>query len=491
MACFQCKSCGGTMKVLDGTNVAECEYCLLKQTLPRYTNDNVAALYERAGHFRRNNDFDKAAKIYEQILEQDSTDAEAYWSLVLCCYGVEYVEDPKTQRRMITVNRIQHTSVYDDENYKSALRYSDVVSREVYQAEAEEINNIQKNFLQISQKEEPFDIFICYKETDENGRRTPDSVLAQELYKELTELGYKVFFARITLEDKLGTAYEPYIFAALDSSKVMVALGTKPEYFQAVWVKNEWSRYLAMIRKGAKKMLIPAYRDMDPYYLPEEFSHLQAQDMSKLGFMQDLVHGIQKLVGNNQPAPTAAPAPSSEVAPLLRRIELFLTDGMFQDAKSYCEKVLDKEPENGQAYVYQLLAQLQVNSLPQLKNYPDAFDHLPSYKNAVRFAAADVAEELIGYNRSIRNRNQSNQWWNQTASQQINQQQDLIRKQQQEIFLQQRMERQAEIDKLTQKRKKRIGWCIFWFIVYAPIGIIQLIRVLTINSKIKKLEKEL
>ena len=56
------------MKVLDGTNVAECEYCLLKQTLPRYTNDNVAALYERAGHFRRNNDFDKAAKIYEQIL---------------------------------------------------------------------------------------------------------------------------------------------------------------------------------------------------------------------------------------------------------------------------------------------------------------------------------------------------------------------------------------------------------------------------------------
>ena len=76
----------------------------------------------------------------------------------------------------------------------------------------------------------------------------------------------------------------------------MVVLGTKPEFFNAVWVKNEWSRYLALIRGGAKKMLIPAYKDMDPYDLPEEFSHFQAQDMSKLGFLQDLIRGIKKIV---------------------------------------------------------------------------------------------------------------------------------------------------------------------------------------------------
>ena len=96
----------------------------------------------------------------------------------------------------------------------------------------------------------------------------------------MTNEGFKVFFSRITLEDKLGTAYEPYIFAALNSAKVMVVLGTKPEYFNAVWVKNEWSRYLALIKAGQKKILIPAYKDMDPYDLPEEFSHLQAQDMT-------------------------------------------------------------------------------------------------------------------------------------------------------------------------------------------------------------------
>ena len=150
---------------------------------------------------------------------------------------------------MPTVNRAQFTSIYDDANYKAALEYADSAQREIYEKEADAINNIQKGILTISQKEEPFDIFICYKETDENGNRTPDSVLAYDLYHLLSKEGLKVFFARVTLEDKLGTAYEPYIFAALSTAKVMVVMGTKPEYFNAVWVKNEWSRYLKLVEE--------------------------------------------------------------------------------------------------------------------------------------------------------------------------------------------------------------------------------------------------
>ena len=177
-----------------------------------------------------------------------------------------------------------------------AIAHAVAASKGVYEAEAEAIDDIHRGILAISEKEEPFDVFICYKETDTAGKRTPDSVLAQELYYELTELGYKVFFAKITLENKLGAEYEPYIFAALNSAAVMVALGTKAEYLNAPWVKNEWSRYLALINAGQNKALVPAYKDMDPYDLPEEFSHLQAQDMGKLGFMQDLVRGISKIV---------------------------------------------------------------------------------------------------------------------------------------------------------------------------------------------------
>ena len=84
MSIFKCKMCGGELHINPGESVAVCEYCGTTQTLPKLDDDRRANLYDRANHFRRNNDFDKAAGIYEQILNEDKTDAEAYWSLVLC-----------------------------------------------------------------------------------------------------------------------------------------------------------------------------------------------------------------------------------------------------------------------------------------------------------------------------------------------------------------------------------------------------------------------
>lgn len=412
MAIFKCKMCGGTLEFNPGDTVAVCDSCGTKQTLPRLDDDKKANLYDRANHFRRNNEYDKAMSIYEQILAEDNTDAEAYWSLVLCRYGIEYVEDPATGKRIPTVNRAQFTSVFDDDNYKSALRCADAAQKEIYEAEAKAINEIQKGILAISQKEEPFDVFICYKETDSRGARTPDSVLANDLYHQLTQEGFKVFFSRITLEDKLGSAYEPYIFAALNSARVMVVLGTRPEYFNAVWVKNEWSRYLALIKNGAKKMLIPAYKDMDPYDLPEEFSHLQAQDMGKLGFMQDLIRGIKKIVASDEQKTAAKPAApitagGTGAAPLLERAFLFLEDGKWSDADTYCEKVLDIDPKNAQAYLGKLMAELQVQKRGQLSDCAQPFDKNENYLKILRFGDEALKTELCGYIDIINQRNET------------------------------------------------------------------------------------
>ncbi len=414
MSIFKCKMCGGTIEFEQGATVGVCDSCGTKQTLPRLDDDRRANLYDRANHFRRNNEFDKAAAIYEQILTEDTTDAEAYWSLVLCQYGIEYVEDPATRKRVPTVNRAQFTSIFDDDNYKSALQHADVYQRTLYEDEAAAINEIQKGILAISQKEEPFDVFICYKETDNNGRRTPDSVLANDLYHQLVQEGFKVFFARITLEDKLGTAYEPYIFAALNSAKVMVVLGTKPEHFNAVWVKNEWSRYLALVKKsGGKKILIPAYKDMDPYDLPDEFSHLQAQDMSKLGFMQDLIRGIKKIVTTDEPKAVVKEtvvvdaAANANVAPLLKRAFMFLEDSDWKEADAYCEKVLDQDPENAQAYLGKLMAELKVRKQEELKDCKQPFDDRSNFQKAVRFGDEALSAALNGYIVHINERNET------------------------------------------------------------------------------------
>ncbi|MCR4594265.1 MAG: toll/interleukin-1 receptor domain-containing protein, partial [Clostridiales bacterium] len=257
------------------------------------------------------------------------------------------------------------------------------------------------------------DVFICYKETDESGRRTQDSVIANDLYHQLTQEGFKVFFSRITLEDKIGTAYEPYIFAALNSAKVMVVLGTKPEYFNAVWVKNEWSRFLALVRESnGKKMLVPAYRDMDPYDLPEEFSHLQAQDMSKLGFMQDLIRGIKKIAAAGEPKetlkePAVLGVVNTNIAPLLERAFLFLEDGKWQDANIYCEKVLDIDPKNPEAYLGKLMAELQVRSRKQLAECNEPFDDRENYSKVLRFGDQKLEAEIRGYIAHINERNEN------------------------------------------------------------------------------------
>ena len=413
MAVFKCKMCGGTIEFEPGSTVGVCDSCGTKQTLPRLDDDRKANLYDRANHFRRNNDFDKAMGIYETILNDDNTDAEAYWSLVLCRYGIEYVEDPETHKRIPTVNRAQYTSIFRDEDYKSALKYADAYQRDIYEQEARTIDDIQKGILEISKREEPFDVFICYKETDANGKRTPDAVLANDLYHQLTREGFKVFFRGITLENKLGTAYEPYIFAALNSAKVMVVLGTKPEYFNAVWVKNEWSRYLALVKKsGGKKVLIPAYKDMDPYGLPEEFSHLMAQDMSKLGFMQDLIRGIKKITSTDEPKATVKETSvlgesRPAITPFLERSFLFIEDGNWQSADEYCEKVLDQDPKNAYAYLAKLMMEFKIHTQAELADLPTPFDNSGNFKKAIRFGDRELVDTLNGYIDHINERNEN------------------------------------------------------------------------------------
>ena len=408
---IKCKMCGGDLHPAENATTCECEYCGSVQTIPKLDNERRANLYDRANHFRRSNDYDKAMGIFEQILQDDRTDAEAYWSLVLCRYGIEYVEDPATHKRVPTVNRVQFTSILADEDYKSALEYADAVQRGIYEQEAKTIDALQKGILEISKKEKPFDVFICYKETDAEGRRTPDSVLANDLYHQLTREGFKVFFSRITLEDKLGQQYEPYIFAALNSAKVMVVLGTKPEYFSAVWVKNEWSRYLSLIKSGANKTLVPAYKDMDPYDLPEEFSHLQAQDMSKLGFMQDLIHGIKKLTGENQPNAAQQVVVQQVEAPLKANVQsligrafMALEDSEWEKADDFCEQALNQDFQNARAYLGKLMAEMRICRESDLPRSALPLEKSGNYQKALRFADEALKKQLTDANDAVKQR---------------------------------------------------------------------------------------
>lgn len=400
MAILKCKVCGGNVEPIEGQHYGTCDSCGNTMTLPDASEEKIVNLFNRANQYRMQSEFDKALATYENILIENPNNAEAHWGCVLSKFGVEYVEDPKTHKHIPTLHRVQKESVLVDLEYKAALDNADYSARELYEKEAAQIEAIQKKILSVANNEAPYDIFICYKESDIYGKRTMDSVLAQDIYQQLSGEGYRVFFSRITLEDKIGVEYEPYIFSALNSAKIMLVVGTKPEHFNAVWVKNEWARFLALAKNDSNRVLIPCYRDMDAYELPEALAIFQSQDMSRIGFIQDLKYGISKILAKEETpiSKVITSAPGVSVDALLKRAMMSLEDAEWDKASELLEQVLNQDPENAVAYVGKLMAEVKVNKEENLGKRAIRLSDSINYQKAVRFADDTLKSKLQQYN---------------------------------------------------------------------------------------------
>ena len=142
MAVYKCKMCGGELHVEEGMKVVECEYCGSSQTISSSNDGKILKLYARGNLLRTQNDFDKAYNIFEQIIVENPQDAEGYWNLLLCKYGITYVDDYDGSKKP-TINRMSMTSIKDDQDYLKVLEYADVVSKAIYKQQITEIARIQ------------------------------------------------------------------------------------------------------------------------------------------------------------------------------------------------------------------------------------------------------------------------------------------------------------------------------------------------------------
>ena len=398
MAVFKCKMCGGSLEVTEGMTVCECEYCGTKQTLPAFDNEKKINLFNRANRLRYKCNFDGADSIYQSIVSEFPNESEAYWGLCLCKYGIEYVEDTLTGHKIPTCHRTLFDSILDDSDYHAAIKNADSIARSVYESEAKAIDVLQQKILSIVKNEKPYDVFICYKETDTENNRTPDSVLAQEIYDQLTSKGLKVFFSRITLEDKLGVDYEPYIFAALNSAKVMLVVTTSLEYVESTWVKNEWARFARLAAEDKSKVLIPCYSGIDPEELPTVLTSKQSQDMNKLGAMQDLVRGVCKITGIDDLK--ANNDIDSKTETFIKRGFIFLEDRDFDNANNYFERALDENPEASKAYIGKVLVQYRLSSLNDINNSIIDLNKSKDFERAVKYADETYKKELMSIKES-------------------------------------------------------------------------------------------
>ena len=313
---LSCQCCGAPLKL--GNSVCTCDYCGTTNIVSGSTGKYIDLL-NRANKLRQQCEFDRAFRVYDEILAENGSYVDVLWAQTLCEYGIEYVQDPTSGKYMPTLHRIKDESILNSESFTEAVSMADDAQKEELKNAAMEIAKIQDDYLNIAAGEKPYDVFICYKETDEEtGERTADSDIALKLYEKLVSYGLKVFFSRITLQDKLGVNYEPYIFAALKSATVMTVIGTKPEYFSAVWVRNEWSRFYKLRELNDRKLMLFACNDVDD--LPPVFRQKQAQLLTEPDAIENMAENIRdyvfKIMGENKSMVQAACPNCASVFPV-------------------------------------------------------------------------------------------------------------------------------------------------------------------------------
>jgi SAM-dependent methyltransferase len=97
-----------------------------------------------------------------------------------------------------------------------------------------------------------FQVFISFKNTDENGSPTEDCRMAHELLDALTESGVETFMSDVSI-NRLGESdYRKAIDEALDSAKVLVVVAASAANMQAPWVRKEWMSFDNDILSGIK-----------------------------------------------------------------------------------------------------------------------------------------------------------------------------------------------------------------------------------------------
>jgi len=310
-----CKSCGGSLERIG--NYYVCKFCGSKWTIDA---DQDVHVIDRANAWSalRDCDFERAGELFENIIYKEPENHEAYWGRALANAGIMYVTDFHENKKVPTCNSISESSFTESRDVKKAIELAPGDIAKSYRNQAEQIEAIRVEWVKKARREPAYDVFISYKDSDrENGiDRTGDSYDAHELYNALTAEGYKVFFSRVSLRSKVSEHYEPYIYNAIKTAKVMIVFGENPEYFNAVWIKNEWMRFRKRIELGEKhpNSLVVAYKGINPADLPVGLRSRQCLDASGFTFLEDLKSHIAKITKSEPKKAKAEPdVPVAEV----------------------------------------------------------------------------------------------------------------------------------------------------------------------------------
>lgn len=177
MATMRCKICGQDMEFTAGEHVCTCSACGSRVTLPAVTEDSALGMYNYGNYLRSSGEYDESMFTFITIAkdslphegDEGTADAEAFWCAAICRAGIQYRRDAVSGKWHPVCKRISETTILEDEDYAAALRWANDDSRPMYEAEASEIAELQKEFTAQSQVETQSDIDRIWKTEDMSG----------------------------------------------------------------------------------------------------------------------------------------------------------------------------------------------------------------------------------------------------------------------------------------------------------------------------------
>ena len=147
-----------------------------------------------------------------------------------------------------------------------------------------------------------YDVFISFKNTDENGTYTEDSYLAEKLYLALKQENLNAFYSNIVLNEVGAAAYKNAIEDALEQSSVLVSIATKVEYLISQWVSYERESFHNDILSGRKKSacIVPYIKNISGCDVPRSLRNYQTFEIG-VSSISDVVSFIKKFINSVKP----------------------------------------------------------------------------------------------------------------------------------------------------------------------------------------------
>ena len=392
-----CQTCGSNaVEIVDG--LLCCKACKSKHTLQEKISEEEVIALNRAASYRNRLAFDDAFDEYTELLKKYPDNEAANWGAFLSFYGIVYEKD--TDGKYIpTCHRLSEKPV------ESSAYYYHFGAQ--HKKQAEEIEKLRVAIMDKAKKIQPYDVFICYKATEERfgmSMPTKEAAWARDVYEMLTrDLKLRVFFAEKSLQGS-NIEYEPHIYSALNSAKLMFVLTTGIENVNATWVKNEWKHFSHYIKEGLDKTIRVVYDGIQPYDLPQELQKTQAIDHNAMGWDKAVKQAAESIFAVKEEKPTAkketeviretvrteTTTSSNKVSNLYTIARRARDNNDSENAARYYDLILAEDPLSWEAQFYTVYyQQMQTN----IANISNAVIKLSNCISSVLRLVADSSEE--------------------------------------------------------------------------------------------------